>query len=296
MVSRPRSPTQTLVADETVHEERGDSVERAATTAASLDTEQASGNINRTQSTTIPNEPFPQEISSGGSPRHQETKLGDMPAQTRFEWLSKQPHDSPLPRVNTLGSDEGGLKLQELMVKTLEKTVKSSQARRRARMVVSDDEEDLEDPSKQERKIAKIDEDPDISLFITAEEVYTAEPDVSTAELVSTAGASTKTKLQQEQERLGYEAALRLQEQLDEEERQRIASVHEAASFFNIEEWEDIQARIEADEELAQRLQAKEREKYSEAKKARLLVELINKRKRHFAQQRAEERRNKPLT
>ncbi|GJV94207.1 putative ribonuclease H-like domain-containing protein [Tanacetum coccineum] len=108
--------------------------------------------------------------------------------------------------------------------------------------------------------------------------------------------AMTKTKRQQEQERLGYEAALRLQEQLDEEERQRIARAHEAASSFNIEEWEDIQARIEADEELAQRLQAEEREKYSEAEKARLLAELINQRKRHFAQQRAEERRNKPPT
>ncbi|GJW79901.1 hypothetical protein Tco_0143876 [Tanacetum coccineum] len=59
-------------------------------------------------------------------------------------------------------------------------------------------------------------------------------------------------------------------------------------------EWEDIQARIEADEELAQRLQAEEREKYSEAEKARLLAELINQRKRHFAQQRAKEMRNKP--
>ncbi|GJS28200.1 hypothetical protein Tco_0488820 [Tanacetum coccineum] len=42
------------------------------------------------------------------------------------------------------------------------------------------------------------------------------------------------------------------QEQLDKEEGQRIARAHEAASSFNIEEWEDIQARIEADEELAQ--------------------------------------------
>ncbi|GKB59749.1 hypothetical protein Tco_0915935 [Tanacetum coccineum] len=58
---------------------------------------------------------------------------------------------------------------------------------------------------------------------------------------------------------------------------------HEAASSFNIEEWEDIRARIEADEELAQRLQAEEREKYPEAEKARLLIELINQcRKRHL--------------
>ncbi|GJU21066.1 hypothetical protein Tco_1154408 [Tanacetum coccineum] len=52
--------------------------------------------------------------------------------------------------------------------------------------------------------------------------------------------AMTKTKRKQEQERLGYEAALRLQEQLDSKERKRIARAHEVA-------------RIEADEDLAQR-------------------------------------------
>ncbi|GJV92868.1 hypothetical protein Tco_1540681 [Tanacetum coccineum] len=89
-----------------------------------------------------------------------------------------------------------------------------------------------------------------------------------------------KTKLQLEQERLGYEEALRLQEQLDEEERQRIARVHEEANTFNAEEWDNIQAQIEADEELAQKLQAEERGKFSEVEKARLLVEMINERKR----------------
>ncbi|GJU95411.1 reverse transcriptase domain-containing protein [Tanacetum coccineum] len=51
-----------------------------------------------------------------------------------------------------------------------------------------------------------------------------------------------KTKLQLEQERLGLEEALRLQEQLDEEESQRIARVHEEANTFNAEEWDNIQA------------------------------------------------------
>ncbi|GJZ19549.1 ribonuclease H-like domain-containing protein [Tanacetum coccineum] len=223
VVSQPRSPTHTLIADETIHEERGDSVERAATTATSLDAEQGSGNINRTQSMAIPNDPFPQGISSGGSPRRQDTILGDRPAQTRFERLSKQSNDSPLPRVNTLGSDEGSMTQQELIVfyttllikkvKKLEKTVKSSQARRRARIVVSDDEDELEDPSKQGRKIAEIDQDPSISLvqhdaeiqgryehdmefefvFDAAKEVSTAEKDVSTAEQVSTVGEAVTT-------------------------------------------------------------------------------------------------------
>nr|GEV82955.1 hypothetical protein [Tanacetum cinerariifolium] len=50
------------VADEAVQKEWDDRVERVATTAASLDVEQASGNINRTQSTAMPNVPFPHGI------------------------------------------------------------------------------------------------------------------------------------------------------------------------------------------------------------------------------------------
>nr|GEV99472.1 hypothetical protein [Tanacetum cinerariifolium] len=50
--------------DKTIHEERGDIVERAATTAASLEAEQDSDTINRTQSTVIHNEPIPQGTSS----------------------------------------------------------------------------------------------------------------------------------------------------------------------------------------------------------------------------------------
>ncbi|GJW26613.1 hypothetical protein Tco_0040424 [Tanacetum coccineum] len=83
----------TLVVDETVHEERGDSVERVTTIATSLDAEQG----------------------SGGSPRCQDTILGDRPAQTRFERLSKQSNEPPLSRVNTLESGEDSMKLQEVM-------------------------------------------------------------------------------------------------------------------------------------------------------------------------------------
>ncbi|GKD74820.1 hypothetical protein Tco_1333102, partial [Tanacetum coccineum] len=91
------------------------------------------------------------------------------------------------------------------------------------------------------------------------------------------------------------EEALRLQEQLDEEERQRIAKVHEEASTFNDEEWDNIQAQIEADEELVYRLQAQERERYSEADKARLLVELINERAKQKKEQAHESSSTKDL-
>ncbi|GJY27981.1 hypothetical protein Tco_0403748, partial [Tanacetum coccineum] len=47
------------VGDEAIHKELGDRMERAATTASSLEAEQDSGNINRTQSMTTLNEPSP---------------------------------------------------------------------------------------------------------------------------------------------------------------------------------------------------------------------------------------------
>nr|GEZ27831.1 hypothetical protein [Tanacetum cinerariifolium] len=63
-ISQSSGPT-TIVADETVYEERGYRVERTVTTAASLDAEPDSGTIDRTQSTTIPNEPIPQGTGLG---------------------------------------------------------------------------------------------------------------------------------------------------------------------------------------------------------------------------------------
>ncbi|GKB51239.1 putative ribonuclease H-like domain-containing protein [Tanacetum coccineum] len=88
---------------------------RAATTASSLEAEQDSGNINRTQSIATLNEPSPQGTGLGSGPRCQDTILGDAEAQTRFETASKQSNDPPLSRVNTLRSGEDRLKLKELM-------------------------------------------------------------------------------------------------------------------------------------------------------------------------------------
>ncbi|GKC57920.1 hypothetical protein Tco_1085518, partial [Tanacetum coccineum] len=103
------------VGDKAVHKELGDRMERAATTASSLEVEQDSGNINRTQSMETLNEPSPSGIGSGSGPRCQDTILGGVDAQTRFETTSKQSNDLPLSRVNTLGSGEDNMKLMELM-------------------------------------------------------------------------------------------------------------------------------------------------------------------------------------
>ncbi|GJY64029.1 hypothetical protein Tco_0465489 [Tanacetum coccineum] len=263
------------------------------------------------------------------------------------------PHESPLHSVHSLGRDEGSLSLSELTVlctnlsnkvtsleaelaqtkqtygtaltklikkvKKLEQTVKSTQARRRFRIVVSDDEEGLEDPSKQGRKITEIDQDPSISLVqdegtswiqedieiqekisddteVVLEEEEPTElvedqgsgekgekevstvgaehstviPEVSTAAenlvyirrsaekkkdkgkgIMTEPEPEKKTKKQLEQERLGHEEAVRLQEQLNEEETQRIARDAEIARQLHEEINKAGQERVVAKDDQA---------------------------------------------
>ncbi|GKD33959.1 hypothetical protein Tco_1249468, partial [Tanacetum coccineum] len=61
--------------------------------------------------------------------------------------------------------------------------------------------------------------------------------------------------------------AKRLQAEFDEEE--RLAREKDEANVALTEEWDDIQAKIEADHELAQRLQAEEEEELSVEEKAK---------------------------
>ncbi|GJR66029.1 hypothetical protein Tco_0012094 [Tanacetum coccineum] len=58
----------------------------------------------------------------------------------------------------------------------------------------------------------------------------------------------------------------------------------------------DKEAKIKADHELAQIMQAQDQEEFFDAEKATLFVELLKKRRKHFAAKRAEEKRNKPPT
>ncbi|GJQ98351.1 hypothetical protein Tco_0009490 [Tanacetum coccineum] len=263
-VSQPSSLPHTNVADEAASTGVDFRHGGAATTVTSLDVGQGSSNINKT------------------------------PAM---------PHDSPLPRGHTLGSDEARMQQNELIDLVIK--LEDCQARRRSRVVISDDEEDLEDSSKQGRMIEEIDQDAGVTLVTpthsqedqpedqlgvfsaakvladAAKNVHTytrrkkavsiGSGGVSTAsrlfstaeESVSTSGASMPVSTAGTVQEVNKDKVVKLQEQLDKEERQRISRVHEEASSLNIEEWEDIQATIEADKELAQMIQAEEREKYS---------------------------------
>ncbi|GJZ16500.1 hypothetical protein Tco_0552177 [Tanacetum coccineum] len=80
-----------------------------------------------------------------------------------------------------------------------------------------------------------------------------------------------------------------LEAKLIEEERLAM-KLEEEANIVLIELWDNTQAMMEADFELAQRLQTEEQGEISIKERSRLFVELINKRKKHFTMLRAEEK------
>ncbi|GKB79623.1 hypothetical protein Tco_0946518, partial [Tanacetum coccineum] len=93
-------------------------------------------------------------------------------------------------------------------------------------------------------------------------------------------------------EEVAKRLAEELEAELEEEERVAIQREEEA----NLISWDNTQAMMEADYELAQRLQAEEHGELTIEERSRLFVELMNKRKKHFAKLRAEKIRRKPPT
>nr|GFB64845.1 hypothetical protein [Tanacetum cinerariifolium] len=92
---------------------------------------------------------------------------------------------------------------------------------------------------------------------------------------------------------LDEETTLNLQAEFDEEERlaRGKAEKEEEANIALIETWDDIQAKIDADHQLAKRMQAQEEEELSIEEKATLFQQLLEKIRKHFAAKRAEEKK-----
>ncbi|GJT34138.1 hypothetical protein Tco_0924557 [Tanacetum coccineum] len=110
------------VGDEVVHKELGDRVERDATTAASLDVEQDSGNILKTQSTQstaipntrserVPTPSYDSPLLGGNTPKSDEERLEQ---HELTDNVPPTPYDSPLLGGYTPGSNEGKLKQDKL--------------------------------------------------------------------------------------------------------------------------------------------------------------------------------------
>ncbi|GJW23117.1 hypothetical protein Tco_0033739 [Tanacetum coccineum] len=101
------------LADEVFFKEWDDRVVRATTTAASLDAAQASGNITKTQSTALSNDPLSQEIGLGGNTLGSDEER--LEQDDLMDFVPPTPYDSPLSEGHTPGSNEGRPNINELM-------------------------------------------------------------------------------------------------------------------------------------------------------------------------------------
>ncbi|GKE13259.1 hypothetical protein Tco_1416810 [Tanacetum coccineum] len=95
------------------------------------------------------------------------------------------------------------------------------------------------------------------------------------------------------------ELAFKLQpeEEQEEEEEERLArEKDQQLEEANIVSWDNVQAMIDANYQMAQQIQTEEQEKLSIEEKSKLFVQLLEARKKHFAAMIAQKKRNKPPT
>ncbi|GJU58639.1 hypothetical protein Tco_1236405 [Tanacetum coccineum] len=222
-----------------------------------------------------------------------------------------------LENIKTAQAQEiTGIKLR---VKKLEKKGRSRTHKLKrlykigSRARVASDEESLgeEDASKQGRKIDDIDANEGITLVdetvvdqrrtddevmfkvsdLVGEEVIVAKKGVlDVATTVSTAPVKSTTIAP-------TPIPSKVQDKAELEEEERLArEKEEEANIALIESWDNTQAMIDVDYQLAEQLQAQEQEELTIEEKSKLFVQLLKARKKHFAALRVEERRNKPPT
>ncbi|GJV80939.1 hypothetical protein Tco_1516809 [Tanacetum coccineum] len=286
------------VSDEAVHKELGDRVERAATTAASLDEEQDSGGS-----------PMCQEAMGGSC-------LGNIKDCSRFGDQQVEKESQKLE--NKLRARTPGMKLFKIGTskrKSLDEEYVSKQGSKSDKTKPMFDDSDFVELDV-DNAMQNVEVNTASINVITADLSTSIVGDIFEDEMMTIANTlvairSTRPRttsvvirdVEEEPRRATPIPTVQSQDKEDQaqfEREQRIAreraAEQEAKDAALIEQMEDIQARMDADELLAERLQQEEREQFTIEEKSRMLVEMIAERKRFFAAQRAEQIRNKPPT
>ncbi|GJU47143.1 hypothetical protein Tco_1204409 [Tanacetum coccineum] len=83
------------------------------------------------------------------------------------------------------------------------------------------------------------------------------------------------------------------EEALSEQQKKRKAQVQFEAQYYTEEDWDAIRAKLEANAELTKDVLGKDVPEQDFAKR---MVDMVNQRKKHFAEERAKAKRNKPMT
>ncbi|GJS86068.1 hypothetical protein Tco_0752609 [Tanacetum coccineum] len=83
------------------------------------------------------------------------------------------------------------------------------------------------------------------------------------------------------------------EEALTEHQKKRKPQVQFEAQFYTEEDWDAIRAKLEANAELSKDVLGKDSPEQDFAKR---MVDMVNQRKKHFAEERAKAKRNKSMT
>nr|GEX63234.1 hypothetical protein [Tanacetum cinerariifolium] len=168
----------------------------------------------------------------------------------------------PLLETKTKTTQSNEITSLKRSVKKLEKKNKSRNHKLKrlykvgltARVESSDEESLGEDASKQGKGIDAIDQDEDITLVNVQDDEKMFDVNDFGGKEVFVVKQEVGTK----RARLDEEAAKRLQAEFDEEERlaREKGQKEQEANIALIETWDDIQAKIDADHQLTERLQA----------------------------------------
>ncbi|GJV91037.1 hypothetical protein Tco_1538850, partial [Tanacetum coccineum] len=299
-----------------VNEEMDGSLVRAATTASSLEAEQDSGNILKTRSMATHNEPSSPGTSLGGGPRRQVT-MGDTIAQTSLKRRVKRLEKKGGSRTHGLkrlykvslsrrveSSDEEGLGEEDA---SKQGRIADIDADAGINLVSTHFDADTDmfgvhdlvgDEVVVESEVAikatstiPVSAATTTTTVITNDEITLAKAlaELKSAKLPTTTAATTITAVSTRPRAKGLV--------IHEQEQAPTPTVSsQQPSQLNVQDkaWDDVQARVEDDYQLAQRLQAQEQEELTDEEKARLFVQFLEQRRKHFAAKRAEEKRNIP--
>nr|GEU53306.1 hypothetical protein [Tanacetum cinerariifolium] len=291
------------VADEAVDEEMDDSLERATTTATSLDAKKDMGNISKTQSMATPNESSSQGTDLGGGPRFQEA-MRDTSAHTRTKTAQQTKIDGLERRVKKLEKKHMSRthKLKRLYKVGLTARVISFFDDKGEEVVVEQvvvaDKEPSVDAAYVSVAATNVTID-DITLVKALEDLKTSKPKNKGIDKGKAKMIKEPMKLKKKDQILfDEEVARKLQKDINEQERLvgERARKEEESNIALIDTWEDIQAKLDANYQLAERMQAKEQQELNEKEREKLLMKLLEKRRKFFAVKRAEEKRNRPPT
>nr|GFA09723.1 putative ribonuclease H-like domain-containing protein [Tanacetum cinerariifolium] len=281
------------IADKAVNEEMYDSLERATTTVTSLDVEQDWGNIKTTKTAQA------KEIAN----LKKKVKRLERKRKLRSHGLKRLYKIRLSARVKS-STDEESLDKEDASKQGRISDIDANQDIYLVNVHIDEDIFGVKDSD--DTSMFDADKDLQGEEVVVRKEV--AGKDVSAVEEINAAsiaisvhdkgkGIMVEPEMplkKKAQISLDKKLAFKLQAEEDEQER----TVREKAQ--QIEEvnlaWDDIQAKVDADYELAESLQAEEQEQLTDAEKVKLFMEFMKKRRKFFAANRAEEKRNKPPT